>query len=673
MATNTESAAPPATREDLLATFGPLRQRSESAANRRLLEYLSNDATRDRLYQCLAGQPPLQFQSPADTRESATDPADPHYHQTVYLVADKAQVALALHASKQYSNSPFHALGGGNFMLGLDPAPEGEADSHAEQRAFAEAQLQLGEEEMLGLVTVAFQAGAVLSLKQRKFDLASLAGEIAVRYMGFMFGYAQGDQALLDITMQKAYRGLCYQVMGRHFVSEPGILPEANMNMGALLRRTAALIGLYQAEADNAHLATHVCERCGRTGHADGIGCAQADETRVLARELEELRGFAMPGRPQSRPLKEFKPLLRVIAERTGTAFTNTEAAVMVVGMIAGAIGNIQASICIAVRHFFQLPQGTQLAEVIELAQKARLASRGAAADTDFAACVAEALRRNPPVAFLPRKTRVPVTLGGVDIPKDTVLLLGIGGATRRPGDDGGYGLPTAPASAAGCPFHPAPAAVFGGGDDSEKYVHACVGAHLSMPLIVHVARQVMVLPGLAEACDPRTGRASGLHKLWGYGCESYPMEFRREDLLVQSPLSVIMKIKSPTADHAEKLKLVIKYGAPSIEKKLKDARHVHFASFQFLENDTKLALFTVFDRDFDSYIAHFALEIGPLFDKIFEHIVDAPPLPVDEFPREFVDTIRRYNQPPAGGYFFSAYPNADAAQLSAEHEKVYP
>jgi hypothetical protein len=105
----------------------------------------------------------------------------------------------------------------------------------------------------------------------------------------------------------------------------------------------------------------------------------------------------------------------------------------------------------------------------------------------------------------------------------------------------------------------------------------------------------------------------------------------------------------------------------------LKDARHVHFAFFQFLENDTKLALFTVFDRDFDSYIAHFALEIGPLFDKIFEHIVDAPPLPVDEFPREFVDTIRRYNQPPAGGYFFSAYPNADAAQLSAEHERVFP
>ncbi|MDB5851435.1 MAG: Cytochrome [Rhodoferax sp.] len=667
-------AVTPQPTEDMLAVFDQLRQRSEADANRRLLEWLSNDATRDQLYARLgAAHRPLQFQSPADTREWAYDSADPNYRQTVYLLAEKAQVAHALHASAEYSNSPFHALGGGNFMLGLDPAmPPRDDDPHAVQRAFAESQLKVDEAELLGLVTVAFQAGAVLGLKQRKFDLADIAAEVAVRYMGFMFGFAQSDHALIDQTMRKAYRGLCYQVMGRHFVSEPGTMPEANANMGALLRRAAELIGIYQAEAGNAHLAGVRCTRCGRLGHSDGIGCAQADETRLLAKELQELRTFAMPGKPQSTPLENFNPLLRRMALRTGATFTNTEAAVLVVGMIAGAIGNIQASICIAVRHFFQLADGKQLASVIELAQKARQTSRGAAADADFAPCVSEALRRNPPVAFLPRKTRVAMTVGGVDIPKDSVVLLGIGGATRRVGDDGGYGLP-APSSAAGCPFGHGPAAVFGGGDDGRIYPHACIGEQVSMPLVVHVVRQIMVLPGLAEACDLRTGRASGLRKLWGYGCESYPMEFRREDLLVQSPLSVIMKIKSPTAEHAEKLKLVIRWGAPSIEKKLKDARHVHFASFQFLENDTKLALFTVFDRDFDSYIAHFALEIGPLFDKIFEHIVDAPPLPVDEFPREFVDTIRRYNVPPAAGYFFSAYPNADAAQLGAEHEKAFP
>ena len=111
-------------------------------------------------------------------------------------------------------------------------------------------------------------------------------------------------------------------------------------------------------------------------------------------------------------------------------------------------------------------------------------------------------------------------------------------------------------------------------------------------------------------------------------------------------------------SEHAEKLKQVIKYGAPRIELKLRESEHVHFAQFLFIENDTKLALFTVYDRDFDSYIEHFALKVGPLFDRIFEHIEDAPPMPVNEFPKEFVDTIRRYNAPSGGDYFFSAYRN---------------
>jgi hypothetical protein len=103
---------------------------------------------------------------------------------------------------------------------------------------------------------------------------------------------------------------------------------------------------------------------------------------------------------------------------------------------------------------------------------------------------------------------------------------------------------------------------------------------------------------------------------------------------------------------------------------KLGEAGHVHFAWFEFLENDTKLALHTVYDRDFDAYIEHFALKIGSLFDLLFEHIQDAPPRPVKEFPKEFVDTIRRYNAPPAGDYFFSAYPNADVSMITHQFGK---
>ena len=83
------------------------------------------------------------------------------------------------------------------------------------------------------------------------------------------------------------------------------------------------------------------------------------------------------------------------------------------------------------------------------------------------------------------------------------------------------------------------------------------------------------------------------------------------------------MKVKTPVSVHAEALKEIIKYGAPKIEKKLRDAGHVHFAWFQFIENDTKLMLTTIYDRDFDSYLEYFALEIGPMFDLIFHHIQD--------------------------------------------------
>jgi hypothetical protein len=206
---------------------------------------------------------------------------------------------------------------------------------------------------------------------------------------------------------------------------------------------------------------------------------------------------------------------------------------------------------------------------------------------------------------------------------------------------------------------------IFGGPWGEYRCLHQCVGRRLVMPLIAYTVRQVLLLEQLTQSLDPRTGEPLRLEKLWGIMCQKFPLEYKREFLLTQSPLNVIMKVRIPVSEHAEALKKVIQYGAPRIEKKLRDAGHVHFAQFLFLENDTKLALFTWYDRDFDSYIEHFATEVGPLFDRIFEHIQDPPPLPVNEFPKEFADTIRRYNARPAGEYIFSAYPNTGVASIT--------
>jgi hypothetical protein len=337
------------------------------------------------------------------------------------------------------------------------------------------------------------------------------------------------------------------------------------------------------------------------------------------------------------------------------------------------------------------------------------------------------------------------------------------------------------------------------------------------MPLVTHIVRQVLMLPGLAETINPRNGQRFGLTRQWGYHCLSYPLNYHRFELLrhsplllvmdlkaptqqhaqtvrgllhmhaaikqalqqsdhvhfasflllendsrlamfafidqdindhlpnlandlgplftlllphlrqapprpihqhpwefgewlrrvnlapvgdyvfsaypnaslamiqqqfahaparvgaAQQPLLVSMPVKPPTAVHAELLKRVIQVGAPRIEKMLRESKHVHFACFVLLENDSQLMLLTVFDRGFDPYVEHFALQVGSLFDRLFEHMVHAPPMPVDEFPQDFVKLIRRFNQAPEANFFFSAQPNAEAAQIQRAFTRKAP
>ena len=141
-------------------------------------------------------------------------------------------------------------------------------------------------------------------------------------------------------------------------------------------------------------------------------------------------------------------------------------------------------------------------------------------------------------------------------------------------------------------------------------------------------------------------------------------MQHRRDLRFEQQPLNVVMRVKSPISANAEAIRSVIRVGAPRIEQVLTESRHVHFAWFEFIDNDSKLVLHTVFDGDFNAYLQHFALKVGDVFDRLFRYIEDAPPLPVDEFPAQFIETIRRFNRPAVEGFFYSAYPRAGTAQI---------
>nr|WP_315182752.1 cytochrome P450 [uncultured Albidiferax sp.] len=589
-------------------TSGP----QDSLHNHRLFSILSDDTHRSQLYQELLAAPQvLSFTSRADTKFRATDDGNSQYHQTVHLLTQRTHIEQALTDTTKFSNAPYLALGSGTFMLGLDKdQPTPATDEHLKQRSLAWEAFKFDPRTVGVLSGVAYLAASTLPLKLRHFDLALLAEQAALRFVGFLFGFAQSDIALLERTTRLAYAGMGYQMYARHFVTSPGTLLDASTGMGGLLVRVAQLIDQYQKP----------------------ISRVEIDEAKTIADELKELQAF-------NPALATFKPVLKGLAENPG-GFSGTELAAIVVGSIAGIVGNVQASVSIAISQFFEL---------------GLLASAKAADSATLQNMVMEALRLQPPAPFLPRKALCDNPFpdqSGLHIKEGDTVILAIGAATRQSGSTVLHRF--RPGTTTDDPL------IFGGPPDitpATRYLHQCLGKHLALPLVTHVVQQVLALPGLDRVLDARTGDPQPLVKRWGFNCDSFPLQYTVDKALIQQSLNVVMPIKTPLSLHAEMVKKIIAYGAPRIQLRLDQSRHVHFAWFNLQNNDSELALHTVFDGDFDAYIEHFAVQIGPLFDQLLEHIQHASPRPVAEFPKEFVDTIRRFNQPPVGGYFYSAHP----------------
>jgi hypothetical protein len=445
----------------------------------------------------------------------------------------------------------------------------------------------------------------VASLARKQFDLAEFAAQAALRFCAALFGFAFTDHALLEDALRHGYRALTYINLGRHFVSEPDTIHLAREAMARLLKRSDELLREY--------------DRLER----------YPDRTLPAYAPNKQHEGWptgVMP--PSEYGLGNLPPLLKAWA-KDAQGLSGEQLAVMAVGLLVGLVGNVQASVCIALDHILNDPH---------------CAAWPHANQQQREAWTAQALAENPPVAFLPRLTleavELPHTGTRIDANRQLILCLG-------------------------CATMPHPGAydplLFG---DSAHSVHGCLGKHLAWPLVWRVVDGVLSLPGLAQRIDPVTGDTLRLDKRWGFACESYPLEYRRDRRLAQQPLQVVMRIKSPVAENAAKLKRLIRDGAPSVERALREARHVHFAWFQLIEGDTQLVLQTVYDGDFDAYIQHFALKVDTVFDQLFQYIEDAPPLPVGDFPEAFVEAIRRYNRAPVGGYFFSAYPRAEVWNL---------
>lgn len=555
------------------------------AANRRLFESLADDAQRARLYAELGarGFPALAFKSVLRT---GGDPVR-WPSEDAYLLTCRGDIERALRTG---SVQPYAALdSGGKFMLAQDsPGP------HRRQRTDAIGALDFGASERDGCVSAAVARAMVLPHRLGEFDLVTdVAEEAALRLIALLFGMPAKSHVLLRQAMRATYRRLTFQIIGRHFVPDDG-LPPSDSDTARELRDKLQ---------DQVHRA------------ADGADFPEWWDQGLLgesaARRIGNLYG-------------------------AGSEMTR----VVILGLMAGTVGNVTSAIANTVEHFFETDDG-QGGRLIDHASCA--ARHGDRERLD--AMVDDAMRRRPPAPFLARTAGADMQASGaaggsVRIPAGSHLLLAMGA-------DGPADLDW----------------VFGGPFEDPAFPHNCIGRHLAWPLVRETVRQVLLLPGLARVIDPATERPKPLVKSWGAICNSLPLRYQRDRRLNQQPLFLMLPIKAPVAENAAKLEVLTRAGAPVVERALNDAKNVHFAWFGLTHDRTHLTMYTVYDGDFDAYVEHFALKV-PLFDEQFKYLEGAPPSPVRLYPKEFVDFIRKHDNRPLGGYFYSAYPRLGVAEI---------
>ena len=612
----------------------------------------------------LESQPLRRFSSqdrPAAEPAAPRGAPEPGERRHACIVADPAQVAEVLVNAKSFSSVPYAALGGGRFMLALDPAPaQGrEGGEHTRQRTYVVELLQQSpEQELRRLAKAAVAQAAVAGLQQHRFDLAELSEHIAARFCMLWFGFGIQDLLLIQKVAAGGYLALVQQIVGRHFMPVQGELStEAAAALDRLGKRTGELLlDYFRIEAQR----------------PSATRDAAAPDTPDAPRDAGVWpKGVASPaniGFPS-----DWAPLLKRMAGAPGD-FSISELVTIVLGLLVGTVGNVQASVCLVMRQILSgEDEGLALKEAVEKAVEtaAKTAEENERDVQALQRLVAQALARTPPVPFIPRRANCKTKIGDSEIDADTEVLLWLGPAAGSPAGSAGEAQATAqvrqkadaPAVAAD-ETRPFGAAVRKKARSTAQAPHACPGKDAALVLVTEAVRMLARLPSLAQALDPDTGKAIGLKQRWGFACESYPLTYERMSRVLQQPLIVIMPIKSPVAEHAEKLARIISLGAPRIEQALRESRIVHFAWFEFLDQGRQLALRTVYDFRFRDYLEYFALRVGDLFDQLFEHLEGAPPLPVSQNVDAFIEVIRARNGTPAQGYFFSAYPQARTSQI---------
>ena len=137
-------------------------------------------------------------------------------------------------------------------------------------------------------------------------------------------------------------------------------------------------------------------------------------------------------------------------------------------------------------------------------------------------------------------------------------------------------------------------------------------------------------------------------------------MLFRSTEL---HPFLVILPAKGRLALTEMQLILRTMGMTGKVDRDLTSVGTPHFAQFVPLE-DNQMGFFTVYDGEFDKYIADFTKYIGEVFDIIFKFVKNPPPSPCRQYLQEFIDFANTANRAPLG--FYKAYAGLSVQDIHA-------
>lgn len=110
----------------------------------------------------------------------------------------------------------------------------------------------------------------------------------------------------------------------------------------------------------------------------------------------------------------------------------------------------------------------------------------------------------------------------------------------------------------------------------------------------------------------------------------------------VQRGLNLNLMLKSPAQMPA--LLMAIHSQQEAINRALASLHYVHFARFLPTSDGSSLWVITVYDGDLQSYLMDFVKVLGEPFNAMLSFVQDAPRLPVQMYPQDFVDWVARNN-----------------------------